>query len=149
MTATATALNAGATYFFALKSEDEALLSSGLSNQATATTTIPQLSWSMKKIYWASWDDYQNRQLSIDYDLGNTGTATAISPTIAASICNPTSVYATTPLPLALADLNPVALIPMTLKYFVPTSVGSFTTTTYAHCQDDVGRTYWFPGPLP
>ena len=114
-----------------------------------SAATIPQLSWTMKKIYWASWDDYQNRQLSIDYNLGNNGTGTAISPTIAASICSPTSVNVTTPLPMTVADLSPNASVPVTLKYYVPASVGSFTVTTYANCQDDAGRTYWFPGALP
>jgi len=43
--------------------------------------------------------------------------------------------------------MNPGANIIVTLKYYVPTNVVRFTTTTYATCSDDVGRTYWFPGP--
>ena len=148
-TITVTGLDAGTTYYFAVKAMDKAGQFSPVSNIPTAATTIPSLSWSVKKAYWASWDDYQNRQLSIDYNLGNTGTGTAIGPTIAASICNPNSVYVTTPLPIVLPDLGPNTSTPVTLKYFVPASVGSFTVTTYASCQDDAGRTYWFPGALP
>jgi hypothetical protein len=54
----------------------------------------------MQRIYWASWADYQNRQLSIDYSLGNNGTGMALQPTIQTSICTPDTVYTVTPLPL-------------------------------------------------
>ncbi len=148
-TATVTGLNAGTTYYFAIKARDDSWQESWISNVATATTTIPRLTWSIKRIYWASWDDYYNRQLSIDYNLGNSGTGIALSPTIAASIANPTSVYVTTLMPLAVANLNPGSSSTATLKYHVPTTVSRFTTTTYVTCQDDAGRMYWFPGPLP
>jgi hypothetical protein len=147
--ATATGLDAGATYYFALTARDKTLQSSGLSNVAEGTTTIPSLTWSKQRVYWASWSDYYNRQLSIDYRLSNNGTGTAMSPTIVASICNPTSVYITTPLPLTVGDLSPNSSSTVALKYYVPASVSRFTTTTYANCKDDVGRTYWFPGALP
>ncbi len=145
---TVTGLNAGTTYYFAIKAMDKAGQFSPISNIPTAATTIPSLTWGVKRIYWASWDDYNNRQLSIDYSLGNSGTGFAKSPTIAASIASPTSVYATTTLPMTVSDLNPSTSETVTLKYFVPTTISRFTTTTYANCQDDAGRTYWFPGPL-
>ncbi|MHB9053343.1 MAG: hypothetical protein ACYC5F_05060 [Thermoleophilia bacterium] len=148
-TITVSGLDPGITYYFALKTMDKAGLFSSLSNVASATTTIPQLTWAKKKIYWASWADYQNRQLSLDYKIGNSGTEIAIAATIAASYGNPTSVYVTTPLPLTVGDISPNSASTITLKYYVPTSVGGFTTTTYASCQDDAGRTYWFPGPMP
>jgi len=53
-TAIATGLDAGATYYFALKARDETLQSSELSNIATATTTIPSLTWAKQRVYWAS-----------------------------------------------------------------------------------------------
>ena len=132
-----------------MKSEDQALLSSGLSNVASATTTFPRLTWSMQRIYWASWADYQNRQLSIDYRMSNAGTGIASAATVAASYGNPTSVYVITPLPLTMGDLNPGISRTVTLKYYVPTSAGRFTTTSYASCKDDAGRTYRYPGQLP
>ena len=149
VTATATGLKAGTTYYFALKATDRALLSSGLSNVASTTTTIPNLTWSVQRIYWANWADYTNRQLSIDYKMGSSGTGTALASTVQASYCNPTSVYAVTVLPLLVGDLNPNAASTVTLKYYVPATVGSFTTKTYANCKDDAGRIYWFPGLLP
>ncbi len=62
----------------------------------------------MQRVYWASWSDYQIRQLSIDYRMTNAGTGIAVVPTVRASLCNPTSVYVTTTLPLAGDNLNPV-----------------------------------------
>ena len=142
-------LDPGTTYYFAVKSMDEAALWSPLSNVAVGTTTIPRLAWSKQRIYWASWADYQNRQLSIDYRMSNTGTGTALQSTVQASLCSPGSVTVSTSLPLTVGDLDPGISRTVTLKYFVPTTVGSFTTTTYATCNDDAGRTYWFPGPMP
>ena len=147
--ATATGLNAGTTYFFAMKSEDEALLSSGLSNVAITTTTIPSLSWAVQRIYWASWADYQARRLTVAYKLANQGTGVAIGATIAASTCTPSSVYVTTALPLPVGDLEPGISSTVSLKYYVPANVGSFTTTTYVNSRDDAGGTYWYPRPMP
>ncbi|MHB9052871.1 MAG: tyrosine-type recombinase/integrase [Thermoleophilia bacterium] len=148
-TITVNGLNPGTTYYFALKATDEMALQSPLSNVASVATTIPNLTWGINRIYWASWTDYVNRQLSIDYNLRNIGTGIATGVTVAASYGNPTSVYVTTPLPLTVGDITPNSFSTVTIKYYVPTSVGSFTTTTYANCQDDTGRTYWFPGPMP
>ncbi len=148
-TITVSGLSPGTTYYFALKAMDESALFSPLSNVASGTTTIPRLSWSKQRIYWANWTDYQNRQLSIDYRMSNTGTGVAMVSTVQASFCNPGTVYTVTQLPSVVGDINPGSNRTVTLKYFVPTTVGSFTTTTYATCQDDIGSTYWSPGPMP
>jgi len=148
-TVTVTGLNAGTTYYFAIKARDETLQSSELSNIATATTTIPSLTWSKQRVYWAGLADYQNRQLSVDYKMTNAGTGIAFGATVEASLCNPGLVYAVTQLPSLVGDINPGLYKTVTLKYYVPTNVGSFITTTYANCKDDAGRDYWYPGPLP
>jgi len=147
--ATVHGLNAGTSYYFAIRARDDAWQQSPLSNVVAATTQIPSLAWARQRIYWAGWEDYQNRQLSIDYKLSNIGTGLAVGSAIAASICNPDTVYVTTPLPLTVGDLYPGSYNAVALKYFVPATVGSFTTTTYANCADDAGRLYWYPGPLP
>jgi hypothetical protein len=148
-TLTVTGLEAGTTYYFALKAKDEVLQTSTLSNVAQATTTKPSLTWARQRVYWSSWADYSNRHLSIEYRMSNVGTGTAIDPTVQASLCIPASVYIATQLPLGVAsNLSPGASTSVTLKYFVPTTVYSFTTTTYANCKDDAGRLYWFPVPM-
>jgi hypothetical protein len=148
-TATVTGLNAGTNYYYAIKARDNSWQESTLSNTVQTTTTIPSLTWAIKRIYWASWDDYQNRRLSIDYRMGNAGTGAALQSTVQASFCVPDTVYTVTTLPLLGGDIGPGANRTVTLKYYVPSNVGSFTTTTYATCDDDAGREYWFPGPMP
>jgi hypothetical protein len=148
-TATITGLNAGTTYYFAIKARDDSWQESGLSNVVQSTTEIPNLTWGIKKVYWANWADYQNQQLAVDYKMANTGTGTALLATVQASFCNPGTVYLVTQLPSVVGDINPGLNKTVTLKYYVPTNVGSFITTTYANCQDDAGRSYWYPGPLP
>ena len=148
--ATITGLDAGITYHFALKARDDAWQESALSNAATGSTKVPNLTWTIQSIYWANWPDYQNRHLSIDYRIGNTGTGEALQSTVQASLCAPDTVYAvTTTLPLRSGDIGPGTNSIVTLKYYVPPSVSNFTTTTYATCNDDAGRQYRFPGPMP
>ncbi|MBK5225510.1 MAG: hypothetical protein JJD96_02930 [Thermoleophilia bacterium] len=79
-TATVTGLNAGITDYFAVKARDDAWQESALSNVASESTTIPNLTWAKQKVNWANWTDYQNRQLSIDYRLGNAGTGGPLLP---------------------------------------------------------------------
>jgi hypothetical protein len=74
---TVSGLSPGTMYYFALKAMDEAALFSPLSNVATATTTIPGLAWAKQRVYWASWADYQNRQLSHQGRLLVSSTASA------------------------------------------------------------------------
>jgi beta propeller repeat protein len=148
-TITVNGLDAGTGYYFALKAMDESGLFSPLSNVASGTTTIPELTWAIQRVYWESWDDYYAHQLSIDYDLSNAGSGAALGATIQASLCVPDTIYTVTGLPLAAGDIEPGANSIVTLKYYIPAGVGSFTTTTYASCLDDAGREYWFPGPLP
>jgi len=93
--------------------------------------------------------DYYRRQLSVDYTMSNEGSGIAIEPAIQASFGAPTTVYVVTALPLAAGSLGPTASTNITLKYYVPSNVYSFVTTTYASCEDDAGRLYWFPRQLP
>jgi hypothetical protein len=148
-TATITGLDAGTTYYFAIKTKDDSWQESALSDMATATTQIPRLTWSKLRVYWASWADYQNRHLSIDYRIGNAGTGVAVQPTVQASLCMPDTVYTVTPLPFLTGDIQQGANRTVTLNYYVPSNVGNFTTTTYVTCKDDAGIYYWFPGPMP
>ncbi|RJQ46401.1 MAG: hypothetical protein C4534_02955 [Gaiellales bacterium] len=148
-TVTITGLKAGTMYYFALKAEDEVLRRSELSNVAEVATTIPSLNWTKKRVYWASWDDYYNRRLSIDYSMKNTGTGEAFEPTVHASFCTPSSVNVVTPLPLTTGNLMPGASETIMLKYYVPSNISNFTTISYASCKDDAQREYWFPGQLP
>jgi len=147
--ATVPGLEAGTMYYFAIKARDDSWQESSLSNTVNQSTKIPNLTWVKTRVYWASWADYQNRQLSIDYRMGNSGSGSALQASVHASLCMPATVYTVTTLPLLAGDIVPGTNRTVSLKYYVPTNVGSFTTTTYATCLDDAGRAYWFPGPMP
>jgi len=133
----------------AMPLEQDPVPLASVSQVAITTTTIPSLSWAVQRIYWASWADYQARRLTVAYKLANQGTGVAIGATIAASTCTPSSVYVTTALPLPVGDLEPGISSTVSLKYYVPANVGSFTTTTYVNSRDDAARTYWYPRPMP
>ena len=87
--------------------------------------------------YWASREDYDDRLLSIDYSLLNTGTGTAYNVLINEATAS-TGVSVATTLPVMLGDLDPGELVYFTLKWLLPSRVGSFTTEITA-CADDKG----------
>ncbi|MBE0429402.1 MAG: hypothetical protein IBX61_05975 [Thermoleophilia bacterium] len=118
------------------------------SRESSLNLKVLELGWTIQRVYWGSWDDYYNRLLSIDYTMSNTGTGIAGFAAVQDSICIPATVYVVTTMPLAAGDIDPSSSLGLTLKYYVPTNVGSFTVTTYATCEDDAGRIYWLPGPL-
>lgn len=142
-------LAAGTRYYFAVRARDEAWQLSSLSNIAEAETEVPQLTWAKDRAFWASYADYQSRELTVSYRLGNKGTGKAVEARIQASFQSPDNVIILTPLPLALGDIEPGFSQWALLKYRVPAGVSNFKTFAYASCLDDAGRTSWFPGPLP
>jgi len=141
-------LESGTSYYFALKTKDDEMRKSTISNLAQGTTNVPVLTWSMLRVFWANWQDYENRYLSVEYQMHNIGSGVAIDSTVQASISDPSTVNTVTPLPLSMGDLPQSSSANVTLKYYVPTTVYNFTSTTYTNCKDDEGRLYWFPESL-
>ena len=144
---TVSGLDDHATYHFAVKAMDDAGLFSPLSNDAAVSMAAPDLTWSLEKAHWSGFNDYENRVLSVDYRLLNSGPGVARTPTLYSSVSNLSEVHTVTPLPLSLPDLAAQKWNLVTIKYHVPAGVDSFMTLTSAYCRDDAGRTYWFPGP--
>ncbi|MHB1390608.1 MAG: fibronectin type III domain-containing protein [Thermoleophilia bacterium] len=145
--ATVNGLEAGTTYYFAVRVRDDSWQESGLSNPATATTDIPRLTWSRLRAYWASLADYQYRRVSVDYLISNAGTGVAEQTAVQTSRGRPDSVITVTPLPIPAGDLQPGAETTVAVKYQVPINVGVFSTDTTASCMDDAQRSYTFPVP--
>ena len=104
----------------------------------------PALALSQTKVYWASYNDYLNRQLSIDYKAANNGPGAAYEAQVTGATATK-GVYLTTPVPLPLGDIAQGAYAPFTLKYFVPVGVTGFTTTVYATAKDQAGADYYYP----
>ncbi|MHB0914897.1 MAG: DUF6531 domain-containing protein, partial [Thermoleophilia bacterium] len=104
----------------------------------------PGLSISITRIYWATYQDWLDHELSINYRVTNQGPGTAY----AAKVTNATAtkgVYPVTDMPVSLGDINQGANAPVTLKYYIPSGVGSFQTTIYATCNNGSGTDYYYP----
>lgn len=85
--------------------------------------------------------DYINRQLSITYQISNSGSHNAENVEITGSPSS-NSVTLSTPVPVSVGTIKAGSSAPVTLKYTVPPGVTSFTTKVNASAQDSCGRTY-------
>ena len=112
------------------------------------TVTSPSLSLAMVNTYWATYQDYLNQTLSVDYRLSNPGNGACRTAQVVVALAS-NGVLVTEPLPMGLGDINVTASSSYTLRYLVPVGVTQFIATTYASCNDDGGATYWFAGPPP
>lgn len=132
-------------YYFALRACDDSAQCSPISNVAT-NAAVPRLTWERRKVYWATFIDYLEARLTVDYLMRNVGTGMAICPVIVGSRCSPDYVSTSTQLPLQVNDLAPGEYVKIPLKYYVTATVNSFTTFTFASCMDEAGRELSFPG---
>ena len=109
-----------------------------------APTGGPVLSLDMTRIYWASYQDWQNHLLSIDYNINDNGPGTAYSTKVTEATAT-NGVYLTSLVPVSLGDITQVSYAPFTFKYYIPVGVTSFSTTVYSTCNDSSGASYYFP----
>jgi len=121
-------------------------------NSASASWTFhsshPSLQLTSQTPSWASYTDYHNRELSVQYRITNSSAdSNAMQLQILGSLSTAEVIMASKP-PVKMGDLAPGAQGDVMIKYRVH-SVGSFKTTLYASCLDTCGSTYYFPGPLP
>lgn len=95
--------------------------------------------------YWASWSDYVNRDLSVDFRISNEGQEAGIKATLD-SVRTDSGVAVITSLPEALGDLvGSGGYASFTVKYQIPNGVQSFSTDVHAHCYDNEGNEYYYP----
>jgi hypothetical protein len=110
--------------------------------------TKPGLSISKARLpYWNGWDDYTNRVLSVDYNVGNSAAADASNVKIVGS-SSTNGVTSASTLPANLGSIAASGSASLTLQYTVPPTVASFYTTTYATAQNGASL-YTYPGPYP
>ena len=102
------------------------------------------LALSLTRIYWASYTDWQNHQLSIDYRVTDNGPGTAYATKVTAATAT-NGVYLTSPVPVSLGNINQGGYAPFTFKYYIPVGVTSFSATVYSTCSDQNGAGYSFP----
>jgi hypothetical protein len=110
----------------------------------------PDLSLGTPQPYWASYQDFLQRSLSITYSLCNIGANDAQGVTLVGST-NTNGVIFSTATPEILGDFagaDPATSCNnITLKYLVPFGVASFKTTTYLTAVSPCGSSYDYPGP--
>jgi beta-mannanase len=101
----------------------------------------PDLSLDVIAVYWASFDDYILRQLSVDFSVGNTGLNDADGLKI---IVNHSSngVQLRAISPLIIQTLGSGESEITTLKYQVPSGAGSYRTWINAEAFDHCGNIY-------
>jgi len=117
------------------------------SDKAAYYGTQPALSLSTTSTYWASYGDYEAGILSVDYSIGNSGSADASNVSIVGSIST-NGVTSASALPMSAGDIAGLGSASITLQYNVPGDVGSFSTSTYATAQNGASI-YSYPGPYP
>lgn len=111
-------------------------------------TSNLELGLNALKAYWESYDDYDNRELSVPYQLLNVSTDT---PAWSVEILTSTAtagVILTTPL-VEIGNISPGTHNDFVLKYLIPPNTASFKTTVFASGSDTCGVTSFFPGPPP
>jgi len=118
-----------------------------IANKGEYYGTQPALTLSKTNVYWASYADYTARKLSVDYSIGNGGTAGAANVTIVGSSSS-NGVTIATGLPASAGNIAGGASASTTLQYNVPVGTSVFSTKTYATAQNGA-TVYAYPGPYP
>ncbi|MBI5871141.1 MAG: hypothetical protein HZB44_09385, partial [Actinobacteria bacterium] len=111
------------------------------------TVTSPALRDSATGIYWESYASYLRRELSVQYQLTDSGTGECRDATVAFGTAS--GGVLPSGLPIALGSIVSGDAATYTIRYSIPAEVGSFMTLNYASCADDGGNIYWTPGPPP
>ncbi|MHB1361440.1 MAG: DUF6531 domain-containing protein [Thermoleophilia bacterium] len=117
-------------------------------NRTTLTEPAPSggpaLALSITRTYWATYSDWLNHLLSIDYKVTDNGPGTAFNTRVTGATAT-NGVYLTSSVPVSLGNINQGGNAPFTFKYYIPSGVTSFSATVYSTCNDSVGASYYFP----
>lgn len=109
------------------------------------TPVRPELGLSMTNVYWAGYQDYIQRELSVDYLIANGGLNGANGVRVVGTINSAGVTSINTPL-----DVGGIAggsSASATIKYDAQIGVGSFRSTVYATSEDFCGGSNNYPGP--
>ncbi|MHB8858989.1 MAG: hypothetical protein ACYC6Z_05845 [Thermoleophilia bacterium] len=110
--------------------------------------TSPTLSLSTIGVYWSSYANYVNHDLSVRYRLMDPGTGRCQGARIDLGTASNGAMLLDA-LPYPVGNISSGASVDYIFTYLIPAGVTQFRTVSYASCQDDGGNTYWLPGPPP
>jgi len=137
-------LESGQSYDYIIMSTDAAWNSSGFFSGFTVPGGKPVLGLTGLSVYWASYADYDLRQLSVKYDLANEGDSMAYAVAFTGSSAT-AGVTLTSSATMALDDLAPGATVQVPVKYYVPEGVEKFRADNTFSAEDECGNPYIYP----
>ncbi len=101
----------------------------------------PALSLSNTSVYWASFTDYQSNELSVDFDMTNTGSTTSYNVQVEDLPATNGVICVTSP-PLLLGHIPPGGLRSFTVRYSIPPGANSFRASVSASAEDGCATSY-------
>ncbi|MFA5802222.1 MAG: NosD domain-containing protein [Thermoleophilia bacterium] len=109
----------------------------------------PALATAAGRDWWASYSEYLERELSVEYTITNRGIAHAYNVAINASVCSG-GVYVTSALPVDVAASlsGNSGAEQATLKYHVPEGMATFRTVIFATAADGCNGIHYYPDDL-
>lgn len=108
----------------------------------------PMLRLAAPNPYWASYDDYLQRQLSANMAIENYGTTNVYNVNVVVSL-NTNGVMALTQFPVALGAVPATTTKSFTMRYLVPNGVQSFKSTLYTTATVGCDTVYNYPDSAP
>jgi len=112
------------------------------------STVSPNASLSTINSWWATYDDFLNHDLSVQFRLRNTSSTHVAAADVMAATATQ-GVLASSEVPVGFGPIQPGASADATLKYRVPPGIMSFKTVVYLALTDSCGVVYEYPGPPP
>ncbi|MCL4472413.1 MAG: hypothetical protein M1455_00525 [Actinobacteria bacterium] len=113
----------------------------------------PDLSLSRAQVFWASYGDYTQGILSVNYVIANAAGGEDAGYVTIEDSTGTNAVTVWTPLPLPVDGIDAGHSAMTALRYNIPAGVSSFIATTHARAADGCGVFYTYPGgnpePLP
>ncbi len=142
-TVSLTGLTAGTTYYAVVTVCDGNANCTVASEVSFTTCGQPDLSLGMT-VYWASMADYTAGVLSIDYNVANGSSNAAYNVTLAGSTAT-NGVTVNSGIPASIGTIAGGGSGSATVKYDVPSGVGSFWLSNTATADDGCGNGYTYP----
>lgn len=104
----------------------------------------PMLSLGSPAPYWASYQDYQARVLSVSWAIANSGTTGANNVTMTASTPG-AGVTLVSSLPAVIGNIGGGTSGNIVLRYQLPAGIHTFRVVNAASAEDECGNSYAFP----
>jgi hypothetical protein len=108
----------------------------------------PDLNLTVSRIYWASFADYADRSLSVEYNVTNTSTSDALEAKIVAA-SGSNNVTHVMSLPKNIGSIPGGGNLTFAVMFNVPDGVTRFTSLIRVNAEDGCGTIHAYPEPSP